>query len=77
LKSEAEIQADWEARHEAIRAAKAPAVPIILRAIQAEVENLLRLADGVASGRVPLTDFLSDSRPGEANVLLALMLNRS
>lgn len=54
-----------------------PTLPTVLKAIQAEIDNLLRLADGVASGRVPLSDFYSDGRPGEVCVLTALLLNRS
>lgn len=55
---------------------EAPTLPTVLRAIQTEIDNLLRLADAVAAGRVPLSDFQHiHGRPGEADALLALMLN--
>jgi len=75
-KSEAEIEADWVARRAAIHAAKAPTLPVVLKAIESTVRDLMRLADATVAGTVPLTDYLHESEPGEADPLLALLLNR-
>jgi hypothetical protein len=75
-KSEAEVTQDWLGRRAAMRAEKAPAMPDVVKAIKAVVEDLLRLADDVASGRVPLEDFIDDSRPGEVEVLAPLLMMR-
>jgi hypothetical protein len=75
-KTEAEVTEDWLARREAARAEKAPAMPDVVKAIRAVVEDLLRLADDAAAGRVPLTLFLDDEHPERVNVLAALLISR-
>lgn len=59
-----------------MRAEKAPPLPVVLNAIQRTVEDLMRLAEDAAAGRVPLVDFMHDDRPGEADAVLGLMLAR-
>ena len=76
MTSEAAVDQDWLARREAARAARAPKLPDVLQAIQHEVEDLLRLADGAASGRVPLSLFVDDSHASRVNVLAALLISR-
>jgi hypothetical protein len=76
VKSEVEVTEDWLARREAMRAAKAPKLADVLTAIEAEVAALIRLAAEVEAGRVDLVDFMIDDRPGEVNVLAALMISR-
>lgn len=71
-----EADADWLARREDARVARAPKLPDVLQAIQTDVEDLLRLADGAASGRVPLSLFLDDRHPSRVNVLAALLISR-
>ncbi len=60
-----------------MRSEAAPTLPVVLKAIESTVRDLLHLADATAAGTVPLTDYLHESRPGEADPLLALLLNRS
>jgi hypothetical protein len=74
--TEVEVTQDWLARREAARAEKAPAMPDVVKAIRGYVEDLLRLADDVASGKIPLADFIDDSRPGEIEVLAPLLMMR-
>ena len=71
-----ESEQDWLARREDARAVRAPKLPDVLQAIQTDVEDLLRLADGAASGRVPLSLFLDDRHPERVNVLAALLISR-
>ena len=76
MRTESEVDAEWLARREAARAERAPKLPDVLTAIQAEVEDLLRLADSAASGRTPLALFLDDEHPSRVNVLAALLISR-
>ena len=76
MRSEAALDADWLQRREVALAARAPKLPDVLTAIQTEVEDLLRLADGAASGRVPLALFVDDSHASRVNVLAALLISR-
>ena len=74
MKTEQEYEADWLARRAAMRAEKAPKLPEVMKAIQKVVEDLLRLADDAAAGRIPLEDFIDDFRPGEVEVLTPLLM---
>jgi len=76
VRSDAVVDADWLARREVALAARAPKLPDVLTAIQSEVEDLLRLADSAASGKLPLSLFLDDSHPSRVNVLAALLISR-
>ena len=74
--TEAELDADWLARREAIRAAKAPTLAVVITEIEQTVAMLIRLAADAEAGKIPLTDFMDDHRPGEAEVLVPLMMMR-
>ena len=76
MTSEAAVDADWLARREAARAARAPKLPDVVQAIRGQVEELMRLADDAAAGRVPLSLFLDDEHPERVNVLAALLISR-
>lgn len=75
-RTEDQVTEDWLQRRAAMRAAKAPAMPDVVKAIRGYVEDLLRLADDVASGKIPLEDFIDDHQPGRIEVLAPLLMSR-
>ena len=75
-KTEAEIDADWLARRAALRADKAPTLPTVLGEIEHCVGLLMRMAAEAQAGRMELVEVSTDSRPGEASVLLPLLKAR-
>ena len=76
MQSEAEVDADWLARREAMRALKAPTLAAVITEIEQTVAVLIRLAAEAEAGTIPLTDFMDEDRPGEAEVLVPLMMMR-
>ena len=74
-KTDAELDADLAERRAAMRAEKAPKLPVVLQEIEHCVGLLMRMAAEAQAGRMELVKF-STERPGEASVLAALLMAR-
>lgn len=75
-KSEDQLTEDWLARRAAMMAEKAPKLPTVLLEIETCVGLLMRMAAEVEAGRMALSEFSTERRPGEASVFTPLLMAR-